>query len=83
MDNIDNIDNIENINNERMIRIAQNKQNPIYQKKYTYSPTQEDLMKYGLLLPSINMIKRHVGIIKKYDKDVLRKLLNEFINELD
>ena len=77
------MDNIENINNERMIRIAQNKQNPIYQKKYTYSPTKEDLMKYGLLLPSINMIKRHVGIIKKYDKDVLRKLLNEFINELD
>ena len=77
------MDNIENINNERMIRIAQNKQNPIYQKKYTYSPTKEDLMKYGLLLPSINMIKRHVGIIKKYDKDVFRKLLNEFINELD
>lgn len=70
---------MNNINNEKLIRIEQNKQK--YKIKYVYSPTPEDLLKYGLLLPSVNMIKRHTGIIKKIDRKVLKALLNELLLE--
>lgn len=72
---------MNNINNEKLIRIEQNKKNPIYKKKYVYSPTPEDILKYGLLLPSVNMIKRHTGIIKKIDRKVLKALLNDLLLE--
>lgn len=70
---------MNNINNEKLIRIEQNKQK--YKIKYVYSPTPEDILKYGLLLPSVNMIKRHTGIIKKIDRKVLKALLNELLLE--